>query len=82
MDEAGRNHVMITRNGRDTSVLMSAAEHRSLLATMEVLSDPEAMAGLAASEADVRAGRVYDWEDVKRDDLARRARRRNTAVRG
>lgn len=34
---------------------------------MEVLADPELMAALAESEEDVKAGRVYDWDEVKRD---------------
>ena len=74
--EARGSHVVITRNGRDSTVIMAHTEYKSLQATLEVLNDPHAMADLAASEADVRAGRLYDWEDVKREDLIGHARRR------
>lgn len=45
----------------------SSAEWESWEETMEVLADPELMAALAESEEDVKAGRVYDWDEVKRD---------------
>jgi prevent-host-death family protein len=62
MDQVEREHehVILTRNGRDSTAMMSAVEYESLIATLEVLNDPSAMADLAASDADVRAGRLYD----------------------
>ena len=69
LDEIQRvhEHVVITRNGRPAVVVMSQREYESLVETLEVLSDEEALADLRKSEEDVRAGRVFDWEDVKRN---------------
>jgi prevent-host-death family protein len=62
MDQVEREHehVIVTRNGRDSTAVMSAAEYESIMLTLEILGDPAALADLAASEADVRAGRLYD----------------------
>jgi antitoxin YefM len=69
LDEIERvhEHVVITRNGRPTAVVMSQDEYESLIETLDVLADEEAMADLRDSEEDLRAGRFFDWEDVKRD---------------
>jgi antitoxin YefM len=67
LDEIERvhQHVVITRNGRPSAVMMAQDEYDSLIETLEVLADQEAMADLAASQRDVDAGRVFDLEDVK-----------------
>jgi prevent-host-death family protein len=65
--EAVHEHVVITRNGRPAAVVMSQDEYESLVETLEVLSDPDLMAALAESDEDVAAGRVYPWEEVKRE---------------
>jgi antitoxin YefM len=67
LDEIERvhQHVVITRNGRPSAVMMAQDEYDSLIETLEVLADQEAMADLAASQHDVDAGRVFDLEDVK-----------------
>jgi antitoxin YefM len=59
-------HVVLTRNGRPSVVVMSMAEYEALQETLEVLADSEALDDLRASERDVVQGRVADWEDVKR----------------
>jgi antitoxin YefM len=68
LDEIERvhEHVVITRKGRPSAVLMAQDEYDSLIETLEVLADPDAIADLAASQGDVDAGRVFDLEDVKR----------------
>jgi len=48
-------------------VLISAAEYESLKETNEILSDPELMESIKRGEADVKAGRVYEWEDIKKE---------------
>jgi prevent-host-death family protein len=67
MDQVERDHdhVIVTRNGRDSAVLLSAAEHEALMFTLEVLDDSEAVSDLAAGRADIKAGRLYDWEEAK-----------------
>lgn len=68
LDEIERvhEHVVITRKGRPSAVMMAQDEYDSLIETLEVLADPEAMADLSASQDDVGAGRVFELEDVKR----------------
>jgi antitoxin YefM len=61
-----QEHVVLTRNGRPSVVVMSMAEYEALQETLEVLADPGALDDLRASERDVAQGRVVDWEDVKR----------------
>ena len=69
LDEVQRvhEHVVITRNGRPSAVVMSHDEYEILLETLEVLGDDGALSDLRESEEDVEAGRVFDWDDVKRD---------------
>jgi antitoxin YefM len=57
-DEVDRTHerVHITRNGREYVVLMSAEDLESIEATLELLSDPRAMAEIREADADVAAG--------------------------
>lgn len=57
-EEVERTHqrVNITRNGRDYVVLMSAEDLESLEATLELLSDPDALARVAQAQADLAAG--------------------------
>src|SRR5438132_9492307 len=59
-------HVVLTRNGRPSVVVMSIGEYEALQETLEVLADPEALDDLRASDRDVAEGRLADWEDVKR----------------
>ena len=68
LDEIERvhEHVVITRNGRPSAVVMSQAEYESLIETLEILGDAQLMADLATSDEDVAAGRVIPWGKVKR----------------
>ena len=58
---------IITVNGTPAAVLMSIDEYESWKETMEIMSDPELMKAIKEGEADVVAGRVYDWENVKKE---------------
>ena len=58
---------VITVNGVPKAVLMSADQYESWKETDEILSDPEMMKGIREGEEDVKKGRVYDWEEVKRE---------------
>lgn len=55
----------ITVKGRIKAAIVSAAELESMQETLEILSDPETMAAIRESEADIKAGRVYSLEQVK-----------------
>jgi len=64
--ERVHDHVVVTRNGRPAVVVMSVAEYEALQETIEVLADPGALEDLRVSELDRAAGRVVEWEAVKR----------------
>jgi prevent-host-death family protein len=80
-EEVERTHqrVNITRNGREYVVLMSAEDLESLEATLELLSDPEAMARVAQAQADLAAGRQVTQDQMAADMEQRRQRERPSA---
>lgn len=51
--------VVITRNGVPAAVLISPADLAALEATLDVLSDPDAMERLRQSREDVARGDIY-----------------------
>ena len=62
--------VVITVEGKPEAVLMSMKEFReyeSWKETQEILADKKLMKSIKQAEKDEAAGRVYDWEDVKKD---------------
>ena len=67
MRESGQHVIRVTRHGKPAFAIIDIDYLESLLETMEILSDPEAMKMLEQSLRDIEAGRVYDWEDVKAD---------------
>jgi antitoxin YefM len=71
VDRVEREHdrVMITRNGRDAAVLISAVDLAELEETLSVLSDPDALADIREADA------AYARDDVVRGvDAVRRLR--------
>lgn len=67
VDDAVRTHerVEVTKNGRRAAVIMSADDYDSLMETLDILSDAEAMAEIRQADADVAAGRVSTLEEVE-----------------
>ncbi len=57
--------VEITRNGRDYVVLLATEDLESIEATLELLSDPAAMARISRSEQDIVDGDVLDERAVR-----------------
>ena len=78
-DEVDRTHdrVHITRNGREYVVLISAEDLESLEATIELLSDPEAMARVRQAEADIASGDVTTADEMATLMVQRAARERS-----
>ena len=66
-DEAQRTHlrVEVTKNGRRAAVLLGADDYDSLIETLDILGDAEAMAALREADAAVAAGRVYSLDEVE-----------------
>ena len=56
--------VAITRYGEPVLAVLPWGLYETLMETLEVLGDPEAMAALRQSIEDIAAGRVQDAEDV------------------
>lgn len=56
--------VVITRDGNPAAVLLGADDYNSLMATLEEMADPGALRALRDAQADVKAGRIYTYEEV------------------
>ncbi len=65
--EARHEHVVITRKGRPAAVVISTEEWEALEETLEILQDEETLAALRESEEDVKAGRLFSLEEVRRE---------------
>ena len=80
-EEVERTHqrVNITRNGRSYVVLMSSEDLESLEATLELLSDPEALGRLAQAQADLAGGRQVTEAEMAAEMEQRRLRERPSA---
>jgi len=59
--------IHITVKGVPEAVIMSEDEYEGWMATIETLSDPELMDGIKEAEEDMKAGRYYPWEEVKKE---------------
>lgn len=68
VDRVEREHdrVVITRNGREAAVLVSAADLAELEETLSVLSDPEALADIREADAAYARGDVVRGIDAVR----------------
>jgi antitoxin YefM len=66
-EEVATTHqrVQVTRNGRDHVVLLASEDLESIEATLELLSDPEAMARVRSSERDIERGDMLDERAVR-----------------
>jgi prevent-host-death family protein len=65
--EARHEHVVITRNGRPAAVVISTEEWGALEETLEILQDEETLDALRESEEDLKAGRLFSLDDVRRE---------------
>lgn len=67
VDQVEQQHerVVITRNGRPAALLISPDELEALEDTLDLLSDPEAMAELAEAKADIAAGRGIGLAELR-----------------
>ena len=61
--------IWVTRHGKEAFAVVDVELMQAVLETLEILRDPEAFKMLEQSLEDVRAGRLYDHEDVKREIL-------------
>lgn len=69
IDRASRmlDEYVVTVNGKPAAVIMSAREYEGWRETNEILADKKLMRAIKEGEEDIKKGRVYDWEDVKKE---------------
>ena len=65
--ETRHEHVVITRKGRPAAVVVSPEEWEALEETVEVLQDEDLLTALRESEEDVKAGRLFSLDEVRRE---------------
>ena len=63
--EQRHEHVLITRNGRPSAVMLSADEYESLEETLDVLQDKDLLDALKRSERDVSQGRLTPLKELR-----------------
>ena len=64
--EHDHERVTITRNGRPAAVLLSPEDLAELEETLDILSDPEALADIREADAAYRSGDVIRGADAVR----------------
>jgi prevent-host-death family protein len=69
--EQRHDRVVLTRNGRPAAVIMSPEDLESLEETLDILSDPKALAEIRQAEADIDAGDFIDEEELRARYLKR-----------
>lgn len=60
----GESHLIITKDGTASGVLMSAEEYESLMETLEILADKNLLKDLKKSRREMDAGHFYTQKDV------------------
>jgi antitoxin YefM len=63
--EARHEHVVITRRGRPAAVVVSSDEWDGIQETLDVLQDDVALDDLHESAEDVKAGRLFNLDEVR-----------------
>ena len=59
--------ISITSRGKQVYALMSWEMYEAIDETLSILGDPELMESFKKGIKDIRAGRVTDWEEVKKE---------------
>jgi prevent-host-death family protein len=63
--EHQHDRITVTRNGRPAAVLVSPDDLASLEETLELLSNPDAVAEIERARAEVRAGKVVRADELR-----------------
>ncbi len=56
---------VVTKRGKPVVVMLSVEDYESLMETLDILADPEAMAGIRKGEEAIRKGKTRSWSDIK-----------------
>ncbi len=62
--------MIVTRNGRPASILMSPEDLEALEDTLDLLSDTEALAEIRRARDEVAKGKTFDAESLRAKYLA------------
>ena len=75
IDDVASTHerVTVTRNGSPVAVILAAEDYESLMETMEILSDRQAVADIREAEQQMAQGQSYGEEQVRAALADRRA---------
>ena len=57
----------LTDKGKSKLVILSADEYESLMETLEITSDPAAMARIQKAEQEYERGEYVTWEELKKE---------------
>ncbi len=68
VDDVDRTYdrIVITRNGRETAVLLSAEEYEGLLETLDLQHHPQEEAAIAKAEHQAKQGRTIGLATLKK----------------
>jgi prevent-host-death family protein len=64
------DRIIITRGGHPAAVLIAYEDYEGLQETIEIMSDPALVEQIREGVADERAGRMVDYDRVKRELLS------------
>lgn len=57
---------VVTKRGKPFVVMLSVEDYESLMETLDILADPNAVKDLKRGEEDLRKGRTHRWQEIKR----------------
>ena len=69
--EHQHDRIVLTRNGRPAAILVSPEDLEALEDTLDLLSDPQALAQISHARDEISEGRVVDAEALRAKFLAR-----------
>jgi antitoxin YefM len=74
IDEVAGTHerVVVTKNGSPVAVILAVEDYESLMETVEILSDPKAVAEIRDAEARMNEGEAFSQDDIRATLAARR----------
>ncbi|MCB9800461.1 MAG: type II toxin-antitoxin system Phd/YefM family antitoxin [Candidatus Omnitrophica bacterium] len=56
---------IVTKHGKPSVVMISVEDYESLMETLDILADPEAVKGLKKGEEELRKGKTRSWQEIK-----------------
>jgi antitoxin YefM len=67
---------VVTKNGKEAAVVMSATEYESLLETIDILANKKEVRAIAVGSEQARQGKTASLEDYRKQKASRRLRNR------